>query len=229
MRDNTMTEPQQAPQFTDDIRPQWHGRVPQAKIRRLYELDAQGIPDEELIEDVAFRLLERCRSILVATQAHEGRATCPRCENIIPHSGDKNTLITCSACGWQTTWGAYFKTYQHKQLVGGSAMFSFRQYVEQVPLAKSARERWLLIDWLIHIFHCELSQHPTRPAANNLIEGKGPQVVVLLNNLTYSSDSAPETKQRFVEWQGKAMQANDLVRAYLQVSRLRQHDLHDGD
>jgi hypothetical protein len=50
MVDETMAEPEQAPQFTDDIRPQWYGRVPQAKICQLYELDAQGILDEELIE-----------------------------------------------------------------------------------------------------------------------------------------------------------------------------------
>lgn len=181
------------------------------------------------MKDVASRLLERCRSILLATQAHEGRATCPRCGNIIPHTSDKQATITCSECGWQTTWGAYFKIYQDKQLVGGSATYAFRQYVEQCPLAKSARERWLLIDWLIHIFHCELQQCPTRPAASNLIDGKITQVATLLNYLTYGTDSTPETKERYVAWQGKAMQPSSVVRAALQMSKLRQNDSHEED
>jgi ribosomal protein S27AE len=229
MGDDTLTELEEALQFTDEVRPQWNGRVPQAKIRQLYELDAQGILDEELIEDVGFGLLQRCQSILVATQAHEGRATCPRCGDIIAHTWDKQATITCGECGWQTTWGAYLKTYQDKQLVGGSAVFAFRQYVEQYPLAKSARERWLLIDWLIHVFHCELEQCPTRPAASNLIDGKITQVAALLNNLTYGTNSAPEAKERYVQWQGKAMQPSSVIRAAVLRSALRRNDLRDGD
>ncbi len=98
--------------FTDGIRPQWHPRVPREKIRRLYENDARALVDETLVDDVGIGLLLRCRSILIVTAAHEGRAQCPRCTGIIPHQWNKDEPMICSVCGWQTTWGAYFKTYQ---------------------------------------------------------------------------------------------------------------------
>src|SRR5262249_54966833 len=110
--DMSTEESSQNTPFTDGIRPQWHPRVPREKIRLLYENDARGLVDETLVDDVGIGLLLRCRSILIATEAHEGRARCPRCEGIIPHQWKKDETMLCSACGWQTTWGAYFKTYQ---------------------------------------------------------------------------------------------------------------------
>src|SRR5947209_5700042 len=97
----------------------WAPRVPREQIRRLYEADASGLPDEELLDDVSFSLFQRCRSILTATEAHAGRAACPRCEQIILHHHDKEEVLVCAGCGWHMTWGAYFKSYQGKQLHGG--------------------------------------------------------------------------------------------------------------
>jgi hypothetical protein len=54
--------------MAQSIRPRWAPRTPQAKIRWLYELDAQGITDEELIADVGYRLYSRCQSILAVTR-----------------------------------------------------------------------------------------------------------------------------------------------------------------
>jgi hypothetical protein len=215
--------------FTDGVRPRWYPRVRQEKIRRLYESDAQGLLDEELTEDVAWRLYQRCRSILIATEAHDGRATCPRCETKIPHNWDRAAILRCSGCGWQTTWGAYLKTYQDKQLHGGGAVFAFQLYVEQYPKAQSVRERWLLIDWLIHVFHWELQQHYSRPAACNLIEGKISEVMTFLDRLSYGSESAPETRDRYVEWEGKVMQSNEWLRGMLRASRLERNGVRDGD
>ena len=39
-------QPARPSQFTNGIRPRWWPRVPQAKIRRLYLADAQGILDD---------------------------------------------------------------------------------------------------------------------------------------------------------------------------------------
>ena len=49
----------------------WGRRVPKWKIRRLYELDARGIVDEELIDDVGVTVFERCRSILTMREDTE--------------------------------------------------------------------------------------------------------------------------------------------------------------
>ena len=71
----------------------WAPRVSPAKIRRLYETDARGIIDEELIEEVGFGLYSRCLSIVIATEAHAGRLQCPRCDTIIPHQGKRDALL----------------------------------------------------------------------------------------------------------------------------------------
>ncbi|MCL5995162.1 MAG: hypothetical protein M1546_03800 [Chloroflexi bacterium] len=215
-------------QFTDNIRPRWHPRVKQHLVRRLYENEAQGILDEELINAVGIGLLLRCQSILKATTAHEGRATCPRCDNIIPHQWHKDEVMTCTQCGWQTTWGAYFKTYQDKQLVGGGAVFAFADYVEHYPHAQSPRERMLLIDRLLHAFHHELTQLFSRPAACNLIEGKITQVIAFLDTLTYGEQSPPEAKDEYTAWCGRAQKAS-WIRELLQASRQRRPNEREGD
>jgi hypothetical protein len=225
MSQNTTERPEA---FTDNIRPQWHPRVKQHLIRQLYENDAQGVVDEALIEQVGIGLLLRCRSILTVTQAHEGRATCPRCEGVIPHQWKKDETMTCPQCGWQTTWGAYFKTYQDKQLVGGGAMFAFHSFVEHYPQADTPRERMLLIDRLLHAFHHELTQQNSRPAACNLIGGKLDQVIAFLDTLTYGEHSMPEARAEYGAWNDKA-HTTDWIRTILHASRQRRSTLGEGD
>ena len=62
----------------------WAPRVPRRKIARLYEGEAAGLLDDELCDDVAWSIWERCCDILTVTRAHEGEATCPRCEGSVP-------------------------------------------------------------------------------------------------------------------------------------------------
>jgi hypothetical protein len=59
--------------------PPWAPRLPQRLVARLYETDARGILDEELIDEVGYGLLARVESILTATEASRGRVRCPRC------------------------------------------------------------------------------------------------------------------------------------------------------
>ena len=104
--------------FTDGIKPQWWPRVPPGKIRRLYANDALGLVDEELIDDVGTSLLLRCQSILVANDAHGGRAACPRCNTSIRHTRNKHERIICPVCSWQTLWAYYAKTFEGQGLLG---------------------------------------------------------------------------------------------------------------
>jgi hypothetical protein len=215
-------------EFTGNIRPTWHGRVPREKIRRLYENDAAGIVDAELIDDVGLALLLRCRSILKATEAHAGRAACGRCEEIIPHRWDRQEVLTCSRCGWQTTCGAYFRTYQDKQLHGGGALFAFQAFVDTYESAATPRERLLLIDQLLHAFHGELANNCTRPAACNLIGGKIGEVMELLDSLTYGAGGTPGLPEQRAVWREKAGQAPWLERA-LEKARARRSRERTGD
>lgn len=118
----------------------WARRVHPDLIRRLYTLDAKGIVDEDLINEVGYAMLARCEAIRTATRAHFGRATCPRCRSQVRRRDDdmrrwgKDDPLVCE-CGWATTWGAYHKTYKGKQLVGGGAYPMFRAFIDRWPQA----------------------------------------------------------------------------------------------
>jgi ribosomal protein L37AE/L43A len=179
----------------------WSPRVPQHKIRLLYEKDAQGIIDEELINEVAFSFFTRCSDILTVTAASVGRVKCPKCGSIIKHKWDKKKLMKCNNCSWAMTWGVYFKSYQRKQLHGGGAFKAFEIFVNELPKARNAREKMLLIDRLIHEAHQwdnpNLEEEVfTRPAAVNIISGKLKQVRKFLNDLSIG----PEREENHAKW-----------------------------
>ncbi len=46
------------------LMPQWAQRVKPELIRKLYENDAHGWPDEELLDEVGFSLYSRCKSFI---------------------------------------------------------------------------------------------------------------------------------------------------------------------
>ena len=182
----------------------WSPRVPQHKIRLLYEKDAQGIIDEDLIDEVAFSFFARCSDILVVTEASVGRVKCPKCGSIIKHKWDKKKYMKCKNCSWEMTWGIYFKSYQGKQLHGGGAHKFFELFVNELPKARNVREKMLLIDQLIHEAH--QSDNPkleeelfTRPAAINIISGKLKQVRKFLNDLSIG----PEREENHAKWKYK--------------------------
>jgi len=71
----------------------------------------------------------------------------------------------------------------------------FRDFVDSLPFARTAREKVLTIDRLIHGFHWYYKTNsPTRPVAINLIEGRLRQVISFLDDLTYSDQSTPGTR-----------------------------------
>src|SRR5512135_1869708 len=101
----------------DRIMPQWAPRVPQHHIRRLYETDAQGIYDEDLINEVGYGLLARCQSFVDAMAATRGKAKCPCCAAVVTHTANTTGLLRCD-CGWELPWADYLRTIRHKQLSG---------------------------------------------------------------------------------------------------------------
>lgn len=209
--------------FTDGIKPEWEPRVSPGKIRRLYANDALGLVDEELIDAVGTSLLLRCRSILVANEAHIGHAACPRCQAIIEHKRDKRERITCPQCSWQTTWGAYAKTIDGKGLLGGGSMPFVRGFIETYQHAHAPRERFLLIDRLIHAFHWELHQQMmSRPVACDLIAGRFEDVIALLDTLTYGERTTPAVQQEHAAWERKVDRSAAWFQQALTASRARE-------
>jgi ribosomal protein S27AE len=186
--------------------PQWAPRLPQALIARLYALDAQGIYDDDLLDEVGWKLWARCQSFIEAVEASRGRAKCPRCGAIVLHHADPEEVLRCE-CGWQVAWREYFKTYQHKQLSGAEAVLAlFGEFITAFPAARNPQEKMLQIDRLIHGFHYNLQFGPTRAVGVNLIEGRYHEVVDFLNRLTYGGGSTPGMEASLSSWR-------NLVRA----------------
>lgn len=164
----------------------WAPKLPRQLILRLYTRSAHLILDDDLIDEVGYRLLERCRSIEMVTAAHRfGRVTCPRCSSLVIRDRPLNhraQLLKCAYCGWSITWGAYFATYQGKQLTGGSALPAFSEFCHRFAGGRTPEERLVAIDRLINTYHHELKRS-TRPAAAHLIEGTPLDVLTLLDSI----------------------------------------------
>jgi len=120
---------------------------------------------------------------------------------IIEH-GQRKEEILCCACGWELSWGEYFKTIQHVQLSGAEPVLeTFRAFVNTFPKMRTPREKMLAIDRLIHRFHWSYkTDAPTRPVAVNLIEGSLNKVVEFLDQLTYGDKSTSGTMENYAEW-----------------------------
>lgn len=179
----------------------WSPRVSQQKIRLLYEKDAKGIIDDELIDDIALSFFMRCQDIITVTDASQGKVKCIKCESIILHNWNKDEVLRCNKCSWETTWGTYLKSYQKKQLHGGGALKVFKNFLANLPKAKTSEEKMILIDRLIHEAHQwtdAKSKEPvfTRPAAVNIISGKMKDVLTFLDQLS----RGPERKETHKEW-----------------------------
>jgi predicted RNA-binding Zn-ribbon protein involved in translation (DUF1610 family) len=189
---------------TDHRLPRWAPRVPKRKIRQLYETDARGIYDLDLINDVGYALLARCESFITAVAAREGELPCPACgETVRRVEMSREEVLGCS-CGWTLPWADYFKSMQHKQLSGAEPVLElFRGFVRDFPAARTPQERMLLIDHLIHGFHWYYGRPdtPTRPVAVNLIQGKMRDVVAFLDRLTYGERSTPGMRQTQAQWE----------------------------
>jgi hypothetical protein len=187
---------------TERIR--WASRVSQAKIWQLYQSDARGILDEELIDEVGIALYARAQSILLVIN---GDVCCPRCRSIV-HIGWEQTqapdeVILCptAGCFWQTTYRDWRKSLHRQHLLGRNANSALKAFVEQYRRARRPQNKMLLIDQLIHAFHQKLKERdPLKSVASNLIEGKGPKVVAFLDRLAYGDGSTSGLKETRAAW-----------------------------
>lgn len=191
--------------------PQWAPRVKKEKIRRLYELDARGIKDDELIDEVGWSLLARCEAFLLACQARKGTLPCPHCGQTVTHDRKKDTVMHCEACGWERTWGDYFHSIQHKQLSGAEPVLNlFADFIHTFPNAKTPQQKMFAIDRVLHGFHYWITQQKTqetRPVAINLIDGRLADVIDFLDELSYGTDSTEGLIENHEAWFQKSQYA----------------------
>jgi hypothetical protein len=199
------------------IRPRWAPRLPPHKLRRLYEGIGQGIVDEELLDDVGYRLFARCQSILVVRDFVQKKVLpCAACGATVLlgpewNESDPNYPLTCSACGWNLPWGAYWATFRHQELGPGGAVDIFEDFVREWAVARLPREKILAIDRVIHRWHWEtaVAEHTFglgRPSGINLIEGNRGSVIAFLDELTYGPATPPEVMAARESWRAGLQQ-----------------------
>lgn len=166
----------------------WAGKVPRRDIQRLYDSDAQGLLDEDLLEKVMYAIHARVRDMFEVREAQQhGRVKCRGCGAPVPQpywmgGRNKEVVLTCAQCGWQTTCGEFFNSYSGKDLLPGSRTELFQEFLEHFPTARTPQEKMLLIDWLIHAFHVQ-SGVSGRLVAMNVIQGSREQLRELLASL----------------------------------------------
>jgi len=172
----------------------WAERVSRRDIQRLYESDAQGLLDEELLDQVHYAIWARVCDMFEVREAQQlGRVKCRQCGEPILRSYQmgsrhKSKILKCEKCAWQVTCGEFYESYSGRSLLPGSVVNLFENYLERFPKAKTPAEKILLIDWLIHQFH--VMQGVARmPVGQNVIQGTTDQVRELIETLAYGPGS----------------------------------------
>lgn len=191
----------------------WAPKVRQSLVRRLYERDAKGIVDEDLIDKVGYGLLARCETIRRVT-----RRLCPTCGGPLRGAHDgaagRERSIVCESCGWTATWGRYHRSYKKRRIHGGRAFSAFLDFLQRFPNARDPRERMFAIDGLIHAVHQAENNVWTTPAASNLIEGKATDVLRFLDGLAYGDCSTPGLQAVHREWRRRIEASEQATRNF---------------
>ena len=184
------------------------------------------MPDEDLLEDVGTRFTMRCENILAVEEAKGGTVRCPRCgrdgrETVIRSNmvEREEEVIECPECGWKTTWGAYRRRFTRRQLNIGAAEEVLRDFLARWKQAKTAGEKMIAVDQVIHEFHVYLMRSratgerktvPARAVAVNLIDGKLTDVVAFLETLA-GGRNLPELRDSLTAWQERIKASRNHV------------------
>jgi hypothetical protein len=180
----------------------WAGKVSRRDIQRLYASDAQGLLDEDLLGKVMYAIYARICDMFEVREAQKyGRVKCRNCGAPVPQpfwmgGVNKDKVLGCDQCGWQTTCGAFYESYTGKDMLPGSRVDLFQEFLDRFPAARTPQEKMLLIDWLIHAFHVQ-SGVASRLVAMNVIQGSRDQLIELLSALA-ASDSGQASKEAWL-------------------------------
>lgn len=183
----------------------WAKRVSRRDIQCLYESDAKGLLDTDLLDQIHFAIHARVCDMFEVREAQQlGRVKCRNCGRLVPQpyrmgSRNRENILKCEQCGWQVTCGEFYNSYTSKSLLPGSVVDVFESYLERFPKVRTASEKMLLIDWLIHQFH--VMQGVARmPVGQNVIQGTTDQVRELIESLASGPNSTQGLSAR-EKWQ----------------------------
>jgi predicted RNA-binding Zn-ribbon protein involved in translation (DUF1610 family) len=168
-----------------DRRVRWAPKLQVSKIVRLYEADARGLRDDDLVEDVGWRLVARCGDVVLVS---DSKVTCPACGTAfeVPWIGQPDDRVsTCPGCGWRITAGEYHATFRHQDLYGIGAREAFAEFAARFPRLSRYSDKMLAIDRLVHAVH-----RSGNLAARNLFEGRARDVIAQLDALAATPPAA---------------------------------------
>jgi len=175
----------------------WCKKVTRGDLLKLYENDAKGLIDEELIDEVGFAFYARCHQGKETRECmSKGEIICHHCGTVIRAgktsptgsvlvNADNDALIYC-VCGYIYTYREYRRSCNAVNIPGGRAMPLFEHFLEKWPGCRNAPDKMMLIDWMIHECHVTLMSGMTgRSVCVNLIEGSLKQIGDLIEKLAY--------------------------------------------
>ncbi len=186
----------------------WSDRVPPQKIRRLFVSDAEGLLDEDLLNEVGYGIYACCQDYLDLAEANRGRVKCRSCGSIILRKivdgkFDRSEVLYCDRCSWEIA----LKDYHPSLLRAAPAPpyepeLVYRTFVQRWPLARYASEKLLLIDRLIQEWHIHY-RDVGWPLGTSVVKATAAQMIELLEGLACAPESAEEQKQIRRAWQAR--------------------------
>ena len=166
----------------------WCKKVSRNDLLKLYQSEAKGMIDEELLDEVGYTFYTRCTQAKQARELMEqGRILCLYCGAALPKQ-DHLAVVTCE-CGYSYTYREYRRSCNVANMPGGRATPIFEHFAQKWPGCRDTTPKMMLIDWLIHECHVTLmSGLKGRSVCVNLIEGTTKQISDLIMKLAYGND-----------------------------------------
>lgn len=159
----------------------WPPKLDIYKLKKLYMLDAKGIKDEELADEIGLTLYLRCKYGKEDVERMDKSVI--RCHNCQKDIGGEGDFRQC-ACGYQYSFREYRRSFRRNNMPTGAAYEIFNAFIKEWSHAKEYSEKIILIDRLLHQFHLSLiSGAKHRPVAMNFIDGTRENVDKIINEL----------------------------------------------
>ena len=175
----------------------WCEKVSRNDLLRLYESESKGLIDTELLDEIGYTFYTRCKQAKETRECMaKGEIICHHCGAVIKAGetsptgsvlviGDNDALMSCE-CGYSYTYREYRRSCNAVNMPGGRATPIFEHFINKWTACKSATDKMMLIDWLIHKCHVTLmSGLAGRSVCVNLIEGTLKQISNLIIKLAY--------------------------------------------